>query len=55
MRCGLKINKRAAPWDIKKEIGKVALQFQGFGQQDSFELLGYMIDTIHEDLNRVLK
>lgn len=44
---------RVAPWDVKKAIGTVAYQFQGFAQQDSFELFNYVADTLHEDLNRV--
>ena len=47
--------KRVAPWDIKKAIGAIAPQFQGFTQQDSFELLNYVVDTLHEDLNRVIE
>lgn len=31
-------DSRVAPWDLKKAIGTVAYQFQGFAQQDSFEL-----------------
>ena len=44
---------RVTPWDVKKAIGTVAYQFQGFAQQDSFELFNYVADTLHEDLNRV--
>mmetsp|Transcript_42148 Transcript_42148/g.48909 ORF Transcript_42148/g.48909 Transcript_42148/m.48909 type:complete len:228 (+) Transcript_42148:1135-1818(+) len=46
-------DSRVAPWDVKKAIGTVAYQFQGFAQQDSFELFNYVADTLHEDLNRV--
>jgi len=46
---------RVAPWDVKKAIGTVAYQFQGFAQQDSFELFNYVTDTLHEDLNRVIE
>lgn len=46
-------DSRVAPWDVKKAIGTVAYQFQGFAQQDSFELFNYVVDTLHEDLNRV--
>ena len=46
-------DSRVAPWDLKKAIGTVAYQFQGFAQQDSFELFNYVADTLHEDLNRV--
>ena len=46
---------RTAPWDVKKSIGRVAQQFSGFAQQDSFELFNYIVDTLHEDLNRVVE
>jgi ubiquitin carboxyl-terminal hydrolase 4/11 len=46
---------KTAPWEVKKSIGKVAQQFSGFAQQDSFELFNYLVDTLHEDLNRVLE
>jgi ubiquitin carboxyl-terminal hydrolase 4/11/15 len=42
-----------SPWDFKKVIGRVASQFMGYGQQDSQELLSYLLDGLHEDLNRV--
>lgn len=48
-------NSKTAPWDVKKSIGKVAQQFSGFAQQDSYELFNYLVDTLHEDLNRVIE
>jgi ubiquitin C-terminal hydrolase len=36
-------------------ISKFAPQFTGYQQQDSQELLAYMLDGLHEDLNRILK
>ena len=44
---------RIAPSALKRAIGEIAHQFRGYQQQDSFELFNYLIDTIHEDLNRV--
>lgn len=44
-----------SPWDLKKVIGKFAPQFSGYSQQDSQELLSYMLDGLHEDLNRIIK
>ena len=44
-----------SPWDLKKVIGKFAPQFSGYSQQDSQELLSYMLDGLHEDLNRIVK
>lgn len=46
---------RTAPSEVKKSIGKVAHQFAGFAQQDSYELFNYLVDTLHEDLNRVIE
>ena len=42
-----------SPWGVKKAFGDFAKQFVGFFQQDSQEMLGYLIDGIHEDLNRI--
>ena len=41
-----------APRDLKYVIGQFAPQFSGWGQQDSHELVTFMLDGIHEDLNR---
>lgn len=48
-------SSRVSPWGVKKAFGDFANQFLGFFQQDSQEMLGYLIDGIHEDLNRVKK
>ena len=29
------------------------MMFKGFNQQDSMEFLNWLLDTLHEDLNRV--
>ncbi|CAD8146174.1 unnamed protein product [Paramecium pentaurelia] len=44
-----------APWNVKKVIGQQAPQFNGYSQQDSQELLSYLLDGLHEDLNRIKK
>jgi ubiquitin C-terminal hydrolase len=44
-----------APWDVKKVVGKRVAKFSGFGQQDSCELINYLLDLMHEDLNRIRK
>eukprot|EP00003_Mantamonas_plastica_P003981 TRINITY_DN1312_c0_g1_i4.p1 TRINITY_DN1312_c0_g1~~TRINITY_DN1312_c0_g1_i4.p1 ORF type:complete len:558 (-),score=200.50 TRINITY_DN1312_c0_g1_i4:20-1693(-) len=46
-------NKVVTPSKFKKVIGKFAPQFTGYNQQDSQELLAFLLDGIHEDLNRV--
>jgi hypothetical protein len=43
------------PANLKKVLGKYNEQFGGFNQQDAQELLAFLMDGIHEDLNRVLK
>lgn len=48
-------DNRTAPWDLKKTLGSKISRFSGFGQQDSAELVNYLLDLLHEDLNRVTK
>lgn len=43
-----------SPRDLKKTIGNFAPQFVGNQQQDAQELLSFLLDGLHEDLNRVL-
>lgn len=43
------------PSRLKWTIGKVKEMFSGYEQQDSQEFLLFMLDTLHEDLNRVIK
>ena len=44
-----------SPWSLKKALGSFASQFVGFSQQDSQEMLSFLIDGIHEDLNQAPK
>lgn len=41
------------PHDFKKTVGSFAPQFIGYAQHDSQELLAFLIDGLHEDLNRI--
>lgn len=41
--------------DLKYTISQHAPQFSVYAQQDSQELLGCLLDGLHEDLNRVLQ
>ncbi|XP_072026570.1 ubiquitin carboxyl-terminal hydrolase 4-like [Amphiura filiformis] len=43
------------PRNFKMQVGRFAPQFSGFQQQDSQELLAFLLDGLHEDLNRILK
>ena len=42
-----------APKSFKKAVARFAPQFRGYGQQDSQELLTFLLDGLHEDLNRI--
>ncbi|XP_038623001.1 ubiquitin carboxyl-terminal hydrolase 8 isoform X2 [Tachyglossus aculeatus] len=41
-----------SPKDFKITIGKINDQFSGYSQQDSQELLLFLMDGLHEDLNK---
>lgn len=43
------------PWSFKKVVGNFQPMFSGFAQHDSAELLSFVLDGLHEDLNRVTK
>ncbi|KAE8662005.1 Ubiquitin carboxyl-terminal hydrolase 10 [Hibiscus syriacus] len=42
-----------APHVFKGKLSRFAPQFSGYNQQDSQELLAFLLDGLHEDLNRV--
>lgn len=42
-----------APRHFKSKLGRFAPQFTGYNQHDSQELLAFLLDGLHEDLNRV--
>ncbi|KAL1924566.1 uncharacterized protein VTP21DRAFT_4220 [Calcarisporiella thermophila] len=44
-----------APREFKFTIGRFAPSFVGYQQQDSQELLAFLLDGLHEDLNRIRK
>ena len=46
-------DSKSAPHDLKRVLGKKIQMFAGYGQQDANELLTFLMDNIHEDLNRV--
>ncbi|KUJ19216.1 UCH-domain-containing protein [Mollisia scopiformis] len=43
------------PRSFKNTVGKYAPSFSGYGQQDSQEFLGFLLDGLQEDLSRVKK
>ncbi|KAJ6778899.1 UBIQUITIN CARBOXYL-TERMINAL HYDROLASE 5 [Salix koriyanagi] len=42
-----------APRQFKMKLARFAPQFSGYNQHDSQELLAFLLDGLHEDLNRV--
>ncbi|GFR71298.1 ubiquitin carboxyl-terminal hydrolase [Elysia marginata] len=46
-------SRTVAPLKLRWTIGKYAPRFNGFQQHDSQELLSFLLDGLHEDLNRV--
>jgi ubiquitin carboxyl-terminal hydrolase 4/11/15 len=43
------------PKNFKQTLGKYGPMFSGYGQQDSQEFMSFLIDGLHEDLNRIQK
>ena len=44
-----------SPIQFKKVFGKMYNNFDNYRQQDSQEFISYLLDSLHEDLNKVLK
>ncbi len=44
-----------APRELKLKISKYAPSFSGYAQHDTQELLAFLLDGMHEDLNRIVK
>lgn len=44
-----------APREFKQTLGRFAPAFSGYQQHDTQEFLGFLLDGLHEDLNRVIK
>ncbi|KAH6915962.1 ubiquitin-specific protease [Coprinopsis sp. MPI-PUGE-AT-0042] len=44
-----------SPREFKQTLQRFAPQFSGYQQHDSQELVAFLLDGLHEDLNRVLK
>jgi ubiquitin carboxyl-terminal hydrolase 4/11/15 len=43
-----------SPKNFKQTLGRANSLFSGYGQQDSQEFLSWLIDALHEDLNRII-
>ncbi|KAF1995476.1 UCH-domain-containing protein [Amniculicola lignicola CBS 123094] len=48
-------NTSFSPKNFKFTLGRAQPLFSGYGQQDSQEFLSFLVDGLHEDLNRVKK
>jgi ubiquitin carboxyl-terminal hydrolase 4/11/15 len=51
-------NSGGAAWhprDFKTVLSRFSPQFIGYAQQDTQELLAFLLDGLHEDLNRIVK
>ncbi|KAM3068068.1 hypothetical protein ACMFMG_011116 [Clarireedia jacksonii] len=48
-------NASVTPRNFKSTVGRFAPSFSGYGQQDSQEFLGFLLDGLQEDLSRVKK
>ena len=44
-----------APRGFKAQLGKANMQFAGADQQDAQEFLNFLLDSLHEDANRIRK
>jgi ubiquitin carboxyl-terminal hydrolase 4/11/15 len=44
-----------APKEFKNTIGRFNSSFSGYQQQDTQEFLAFLLDGLHEDLNRITK
>lgn len=48
-------NSSVTPREFKQTLSKFAPAFSGWQQHDSQELLAFLLDGLHEDLNRIVK
>ena len=44
-----------SPRILKQKTGHFAPQFAGYGQHDTQEFIAFLLDGLHEDLNRIQK
>ncbi|CAI9626281.1 unnamed protein product [Alternaria burnsii] len=52
---GFDNNSSVSPKDFKLKLGRANPMFSGYGQQDSQEFVSWLVDALHEDLNRIIK
>eukprot|EP01083_Nonionella_stella_P286737 975902_1 len=44
-----------SPLSFKNSLAQFAPRYTGYGLQDAFEFMSYLLDALHEDLNRIKK
>lgn len=44
-----------SPRMLKQQTSRFAPQFAGYGQHDTQEFIAFLLDGLHEDLNRIIK
>jgi len=49
------VSSTFSPWDFKHAISGFQTMFMGYQQHDTQEFLNYLLDGLHEDLNKVKK
>lgn len=55
--CAIQISINSVKCNVQLQysVGRFAPQFSGYQQQDSQELMAFLLDGLHEDLNRIRK
>lgn len=48
-------NSSFSPRQLKYTTSRFASQFAGYGQHDTQEFIAFLLDGLHEDLNRIIK
>lgn len=43
------------PYQFKTILGKINPEYATFQQHDAHEVINFLLDKLHEDLNRVIK
>lgn len=49
------VNHSYSPRQLKGQTSRFAPQFAGYGQHDTQEFIAFLLDGLHEDLNRIIK
>lgn len=49
------VHSSFSPRMLKQQTSRFAPQFAGYGQHDTQEFIAFLLDGLHEDLNRIIK